>query len=115
MPALITNGSKTLTPLALSAYTADQNGGSIRHDILGRATPDVTLRPLGMRTGSFDLDFISDTLANTARVTLTAASSWTLTHSERPSINMRFIVRRLGRVLEGNGRWSISVEWEEVP
>lgn len=115
MPALITNGTTTVAPLSLSAYSSDQAGGAIVHDILGRSTPDVTLRPLEMRTGSLVLDFATEALSSDARNALSASSSWTLTHSERTSVNMRFIVRRLSRAIENNGRWMLSVTWEEVP
>lgn len=115
MPASLTSGSTTITPRALSGYTSDQEGGSIRHDILGRSTPDITLRPVGMRSGSFTLDFSSESAAATARTALAGASAWTLAHTERTSVNMRFIVRRLSRTLEGDGRWYMTVSYEEMP
>lgn len=114
MPATIASAVATLTPLALSDYTADQDGGSILHDILGRTNPDVTLRPAGMRRGTMTLDFASDALAAAARVSLAGAAVWTLTHTERASINMRFIVRRHGRAVAGDGRYAVRVDFEEV-
>lgn len=115
MPAILTMGATSLAPTALSAYTSDQAGGSILHDILGRRDPDVTFRPAGLRSGSFVLDFPTEALSGSARVALSAAGGWTLTHSERTSINMRFVVRNVSRPLEADGRWMIQVQYEEIP
>lgn len=114
MPALLTSGAASIAPLALSDYSADQEGGSIRHDILGRREPDITLRPVGMRNGDFTLDFPTEPAVAEARESLSAAAVWTLVHSERPSVNMRFIVRRLSRAVAADGRWSIRVSFEET-
>ncbi|SDP07292.1 hypothetical protein SAMN04487788_1945 [Microbacterium testaceum StLB037] len=115
MPATIASSVATLTPAALSNYTADQDGGSILHDILGRTEDDITLRPAGMRKGTMTLDFATDALANAARVSLGAAAVWTLTHTERTTVNMRFVVRRHGREVAGDGRYAVRVDFEEVP
>lgn len=115
MPAVLANTASTLYPTALSEYSSEQDGGSIRHEILGRVDPDVTFRPLMLRTGSFTVDFTTDALASDARKALSVAGAWTLAHSERASVNMRFIVRRLSRVIDGgNGRWSLNVSYEEI-
>ena len=114
MPAALSNGSTTITPIALSEYMSSQEGGAILHRILGRREPDVTLRPAELRTGSFTLDFDSEGAAEDARAALSESGAWTLEHTERPSVNMRFIVRRLSLSLSGNGRWALPVSYEEV-
>jgi hypothetical protein len=114
MPAVLTSGSTTLTPRTLSDYSSENAGGSIVHAILGRREPDVTLRPVGLRTGSMTLDFATEALANTAHGALTIAAVWTLQHSERATVNMRFIVRRITRTVEADGRWFFTVGWEEI-
>lgn len=114
MGATLTSGSTTIAPIAFSDYTSEQEGGSIRHEILGRTNPDVTLRPAGLRTGSFTLDFASETASSSARTALTAAAAWTLTHTERTSVNMRFIPRRISRPVDAGGRWVVTVSYEEI-
>lgn len=114
MPALITSGSLVVAPVALSAYASDQDGGTIVHRILGGGV-DVTLRPVDLRTGSMSIDFATDSAAATARTRLSGANVWTLAHSDRTTVNMRFIVRRLSQVIDGGGRWSLTIGWEEVP
>jgi hypothetical protein len=116
MPATFTSGSTTLSPRTLSDYTSDQDGGgAIVHPILGRADPDVTFRPLGMRTGSMTLDFATEALSSAARVALARSGAWTLAHTERPTVNMRFIARGVSRPIESNGRWMLTVRYEEIP
>lgn len=115
MPAILTLGASTLTPTALSEYTSDQAGGAILHEILGRRDPDVTFRPSNLRTGSFVLDFPTEAASASARVALSAAGGWTLAHSERTSVNMRFIVRNVSRPVESDGRWMLQVQYEEIP
>lgn len=114
MPAQIVNGSTTLRPTALSEYKSDQDGGTILHPILGRASGDVTLRPALLRAGSFVLDFRTEATSESARAALSTAVVWTLTHTEQTSLNMRFIVRGLEREVAGNGRWPVAVRFEEV-
>ncbi|WP_270353453.1 hypothetical protein [Microbacterium testaceum] len=115
MPATLISGTTTLNPLALSEYTSDQNtGGAILHTILGRPDPDVTLRPLGLRTGVMTLDFTTEALSNAARIALARAGGWTLTHTERTSVNMRFIARGVSRPIERDGRWKVTVRYEEI-
>lgn len=115
MPAQIKSGTTTLSPATLSAYTSTQQGGTIAHPILGRAGADFTLRPAGLRTGSFTLDFRTSALSESARAALATAVVWTLTHPEQTSLNMRFVVTGLTRDVEGNGRWPVTVTFEETP
>lgn len=117
MPASLVSGATTLSPLTLSGYSSDQDsGGAIVHTILGRTDPDVTFRPLGLRTGSMVLDFATtETLSNAARTALAKSGAWTLTHSERPTINMRFVTRGVSRPIEADGRWMLTVRYEEIP
>lgn len=114
MSAFITSGSLVVEPAAVSNYSADQQGGTIVHRILGGGV-DVTLRPVELRTGTMTIDFADAEEASDARSTLGGARVWMLAHSERPTVEMRFIVRRLSQVIDGNGRWSLTIGWEEVP
>ena len=114
MPHTLTRGSTTLTPLALSEYTSDQDGGSIFHDIPGRADPDVTLRPAGLRSGMFTLTFAGESESNAARVALAAIGVWQLQSTERSSINMRFVVTRISRPIITSGHWGVTVTYREV-
>lgn len=114
MPSILTRGATTVTPIALSDYTSDQEGGTILHPILGRTNPDVTHRPAGMRTGSFALSFATEAASNTARVALAEAGGWQLTSAERPTVNMRFIVRRVSRPILLTGEWQVTVGYEEI-
>ena len=114
MSAILNNSSTTLTPRALSDYTSDQEGGAIIHRVLGRREPDVTFRPAELRTGTMVLDFETEEAAAAAREALSESGAWTLAHSARPSVNMRFIVRRLSAPISGDGRWMVQVSYEEI-
>ncbi|MDQ1169592.1 hypothetical protein QE392_001396 [Microbacterium proteolyticum] len=114
MPAQLISGSTKIMPTTLSEYSSDQDGGTIMHPILGRAAADVTLRPASLRTGSFVLDFRTEAASESARAALATAVVWTLSHTEQTTLNMRCIVRGVTREVAGNGRWPVSVRFEEV-
>ncbi len=54
MATTITAGASVITPLLVEGFEAARSGGAIVHTILGRANPDVTLRPAGTRTGAWN-------------------------------------------------------------
>ena len=115
MAVNITNGPLSVLPsIGLSDYTADQSDGPLTHRVLSRQAPEITLRPLGAREGSFTLDFASEAEAATARRTLATPTVWTLVYPERTSVEMEFIVAGLGYPLDGSGRWCLTVQFEEV-
>ncbi len=115
MSTVLSSGTTTLTPVAVTDYSATQTAGTIVHPILGRASPDVTLRPAALRSGNLTLVYFSETAAEAARVALTSgAGTWQLASAERPTINMRFAALDVGRTLGDAKQWTITVRFQEI-
>jgi len=108
------NGPTTLTPVALSEFKESLGGGPLVHPILGKRKPDVTMRSLGLRTGSFTLDFSTEARSAAAVEALGVARVWMLRHDDAPTLNMEFVVTGVTREVDGSGRWPVSVEFEEI-
>lgn len=117
MPTTITTTEHTITPVLVLGYESEREPGNIIHPILGRANPDVTLRPAGLRTGELQLFFPDETEAAAAEDALAAAGVCELTTSDRASVNMTFVVEgRLARALDPETRdhWTVTVGFQEV-
>lgn len=120
MPTTITQGANTIAPQEVLSVSSEQTAGNIVHPILGRANPDVTLRPAGMRTGSIEMGFSgpnSETDSAAARALLAAGGVFTMTSTDRATVNMTFVASgRITRELEETTRnaWTISLDYQEV-
>ncbi|GAB6856475.1 hypothetical protein [Microbacterium xylanilyticum] len=118
MATTITAGASVITPLLVEGFEAARSGGAIVHTILGRANPDVTLRPAGTRTGALELLFADEAKANQAWSALAVAGVFTLASDER-AIGMTFVIpegERIGLKLDDTTRnhWHVTVPYREV-
>lgn len=120
MTALITGGATSITPDVVLGYESAREAGSIAHPILGSSSPDVTLRPAQMRSGSLTLGFLQATAevdSSAAESNLAAAVAFTLTESTRPTAGMRFVVTGpIRRTLstETRATWTVSFDYTEI-
>ncbi len=115
MSAIITHDAGTITPTAVSSYEAEQAAGNIVHDVLGRAHPDITFRPAGLRTGTLTLTFASAVDANAARLALATGTVFELVAPEQPTIDMAYVVAgTIGTVLGAALEWTLLVGFQEV-
>lgn len=119
MSTQIITPTTTITPTLVEGYDAQRGGGAIVHQIPGRSTgPDVTLRPAGLRTGTLNLFFTSETAATQAWAAVCVAGVFQVLSDER-SIGMSFVVpegQQIGFQLDDTTRahWRVTVPFQEV-
>lgn len=117
MANTITDGTTVITPELILGWDASQSSRNIVHEIIGKASPDVTLKAAGLRTGTLELLFISAADALTARTMLAQALPFLIESDEAFLDNFRFVVAgTISSALEDTTRnlWTISVDFQEV-
>jgi hypothetical protein len=117
MTTIITSGADTLNPTMVLGYSSSRLAGNIIHPVLGREDPDVTMRPAGLRTGTLELLFTGETDGKEAEDLHSTTAVFTLTSTDRPSINMSYVAAgRIGRELDPDTRdvWVVRIEFQEV-
>lgn len=115
--ATISDGTNSITPLLVTRYEAAQESRNIFHDVIGRADPDVTLRPASTRRGSLELLFENGDDAETARALLAQPKAFTYTDPDLPTAGMRFALDgNLSPALEDETRelWQVTVSYREL-
>lgn len=116
MAATITHSAGTITPAALSKWSANAETKTVVHDILNRAAPDITFRPVGLRRGTLTLTFSDGSGAYAARAVLVLPEVFTLNHDVVAQVGMSFVVAGgdIGDVLEDARNWTLTVPFVEV-
>lgn len=116
MPTTITDGITTVTPTLVLDYAYDREARTIAHTVLDRSDPDVTLRPVGLRTGTLNL-FCADRSTATAVEELhrTPAPLF-LASDDEATADMAYVVTgRLGVSWDAdNDRWKVTADYAEV-
>lgn len=115
MSVTITHAGGVITPVAVSEYSVEQEGGNIVHPILGSSDVDVVLRPASMRKGTLTLTFSTAADAAAARVQHATGGVFTLASPTVNVVNMGYILDgRLGTVQGKAGEWTLAVDFHEV-
>lgn len=117
MSTTISDGTTTITPELVLGYEVAQESRNIIHTILGRATPDVTLRFTTLRVGTLQMLFKTATEAEEARQLHINPIVFTLESTEIPEADMSYVVSgSISTVLEDETRklWTVSVDFQEV-
>lgn len=142
MTTIITSGADTIYPTIVDGYESSRSARNIVHPILGRATPDVSLRPAQLRTGTLTLVFgdttetselvvidgivqpLTTPAQNAEEASLIAVDLhatggvFSLSDTDRPSILMSYVVRPgdIRRDLDEQTRevWIVSIPFQEV-
>lgn len=117
MATTLSNGSVTLTPLLVLGYKATQDSKNVIHAVLGKTSPDVTLRKANMRSGTLEILFLTAAEAEAARQLHIAEDVFTLDSSEITQINMQYVVNgEITTALEDETRnaWVITIDYQEV-
>lgn len=118
----ITRGTTVITPTQVLRVDGMQMAGNKVHPIIGRADPDVTLRPAGTRTGTLELGFhglTSEADSKAAADAHALGGVFTLTTDDRVTLTMFYVVRdggQIARTLEPESRdaWLVTVDFQEV-
>lgn len=122
MTLTITAGSNTITPTLMLMLSEESSGGNIVTTIPGRESPDVTLRPASLRSGTIELGFSgagSDAASAAALNVLRTPAVFTVAGADRATLNMTFVVQQDGRIRreierETRDAWTISVDYQEI-
>lgn len=116
MTISITGASGTIALDLVTGYEARRESRTRVHDVIGRWDPDVTLRPAGPRTGTLSI-WCADLDAAAALDALhKAADVLELADTDRPDIDMSYVVDGSIAVAPeiGTERWIVSVDYREV-
>lgn len=113
----LTRAAMTITPTIVDGYSASQSARTILHDIIGRANPDASFAPDGMRSGALRCMFALEAAADAARTALAQPGVWTLADPDRSTIGMSFV--RVGDMTlelddETRTLWVLTVGYQEV-
>ncbi|MDL9978851.1 hypothetical protein [Microbacterium candidum] len=111
----ITAGAAVISPILIHGFESSREAGTIVHDVIGRANPDITLRPASLRTGTARLLFADETASKSAEDALSLAVTCTLT-TELASASFPFVVRGpITRTLnESRVTWLVAFEFQEI-
>lgn len=112
---LISDGTTTLVPrlvLDVATYRASR---SIVHEVLGSPSPDITLRPLGTRSGVLTLFVLTAADARALEELHLTGLPMTFTDPEAYQ-SMRYVVDGAVTVtyLAEVDRWTVAVGYREV-
>lgn len=112
----LTKGTVTIAPMLMLGFTSARESRSVISRVIGRELPDATLRPMGNRTGSFRLLFADAGTSWQAEQALRIPGLWTLTDTDLPTANMRFVPGDITRTLDPDTRlrWLVSLNFEEL-
>ena len=123
MADVIISGASVIAPTVILGYQSTREGGTIVHPIINRASPDASLRVASLRTGRMEMGFAAVGTAEAdsaaAEALLATAAVFSLTSSERATVQLQFVVPEGGsivRTLEDNTRsaWTVAFDWVEV-
>lgn len=117
MSTTITSGATVITPTLVTGYETSQETRNIIHSIIGKSSPEVTLRVAMPRSGTLELLFETAAAANTARTTHATGGTFTLASTEIPQANMTYVVSgAIGIALEDETRrlWLVTVDYQEI-
>jgi hypothetical protein len=110
----VTNGADTFTPTVVDGYDSARESRSIIHNILGRETPDVTIRPAALRAGTLRIVF--DEAASKACEDAHATGVVFSLVSDLGTIEMSYIAAgRIARSIDKTrAAWILEVDYQEV-
>jgi hypothetical protein len=116
-PTVITHDTTTIEPVVVEGYESTREGRNVVHPIIGRAEPDVTLRPANLRTGTLRLVFDDEDASAAAELEHATGGVFAVVSTERATIEMSYVVA--GEIVRGldedtSEDWIVTVEYQEV-
>lgn len=112
---IIVQGESIIRPDAVDGFESNREPGSLVHTILGRAFPDVTLRPASARSGTLRLTFRRDDDSATAELQFASPGIFQLVSAYQSTVEMSFAVTgRITRRLDPSGYWAVEFGYHEV-
>lgn len=117
MANTIFDGFTTITPNLITGWESTQESRTVVHQVIGKSSPDITLKPAGLRNGTLELVFFSSASAVSARAFLSQARKFILATDESWLTEMHFVVSgSLSWTLDEQTQkaWIVSFEFQEV-
>lgn len=119
MSATISNSDGTVV---IQPQVATLTGNTVPtqtqfHAVIGRSYPDITVRDLGMATGTIEMVFADEGDSLDAFEALRSADFWNYSDSDVESIDLNFVLSgSLSRNLDPQTRsvWLVSLGYQEV-
>lgn len=115
--ATIAHADGIITPDQVLRFQSDRDSGNIVHTIPGRVSPDVTLRPASLRTGTLELMFRDEQDSRDAEDAHATGSTFALIAPERPTVETFYVVTgTITRELDPQtrDRWIVRVDYQEI-
>lgn len=117
MTTTITDGTDVSTPDLVLSNVQEAEARTLAHVTLNGEAPDVTLRPVGTRTGAHRLFYLDRPDAQAAYLMHRAPGVFALTDDVNPFNDMSYVVRggrlTIEEIVE-YGRWVVTVPYAEV-
>lgn len=106
----------SVTPTLVLDYSYEREARTIAHTVLDRSDPDVTLRPVGLRTGTLNLFCATRAIATDAEEMHRQSRVLTLTSDDEPTADMTYVATgSLSTEWDAtNNRWTVRVGYQEV-
>lgn len=120
MTTTISNGTTTVTLVTLGTLDVEQDAGNLGHTIIGAAALATTLRPAGLRKGTYEAVLGQNAaLAQSLQTMLTATGTFTLADTTVTALGMTFILAPGGTAhlsLDDDTRsvWSVTFDFQEI-
>lgn len=118
MTTSITSGIHSTTPLFVKSWETSQATRNVIHNIVGKSEPDITLKPAGLRTGTFELFYASQEDAENARAVLSLPTVFLVSSDDETWLNdFKFVsVDSISAALDETDltSWHFSVGFQEV-
>lgn len=118
MTTTVSAGSLSFSPDLITGWSSEQESRNIIHAIIGRPTPDVTLKPAPARTGMIEMFFAVGAESFLARSILATGAVFTIISDETPWLDgLTFVlIGTLSATLNPESRtsWMLSTGFQEV-
>jgi hypothetical protein len=118
MATSITKGTTLILPRQVLGYSSSRESGNLLHKIIGRADVDVSFKPAALRSGTLELLFDTHALALGAEAAHVLPGAFSLTDSDLPLLNMRYVLAPGSIVLDLDDAtrqfWTVKVPFQEV-
>lgn len=115
--SISTAKTSAFTPQIITGWTTYQNSRNVVHEIIGKASPDVTILPGSTRSGSVETVFTTQADAENARLVLSNGTTFTIKDSETWNNGYTFVTNgTIKQELEEVTRdlWTVTFDYTEI-
>lgn len=117
MTTTLSTSASSLSPETVTGWTSTREANNLIHTIIGRADPDVTMKPAGLRTGTLEMLFLTLPLALAAESLHAGEGVLHLQDSDHAALEMYYVASgaiELELDDETRSLWLLRVDFQEV-